>query len=369
MSRGRDTLLTLALLALVFSGPAAVAAYLVSGGQAAEPMMLAAASDTGAAPAATVADTPGEQASVPVLMGVLYTRGTVLVDWNGVRISVEDGSYAYLGGEVISTRPGSMGVLQLDSDNSAYMCPGSKMSLTRADGGTYQIKIFEGGGRFAFAPGTDFRIEANQGVFSPSTDGAGSAEPTVVEIAVFQDHPGGVACGFSSNLDVAGYPADGGGTPIALGNAGPGEIIDLSRALSDESATRGTPVIIQPIPMPASVRDWLQNNAPYPPDPGPIGYLCRCLELKRYAEADGIPDVAIVPRMLPPDSKALTRLASDIGPPVAPPELPPVVLAVPGAPDAVDPGVLSTPTATTLTVPPPLIPVTGSGGGFTSTPS
>ena len=48
MSRGRDTLLTLALLALVFSGPAAVAAYLVSGGQAAEPMMLAAASDAGA---------------------------------------------------------------------------------------------------------------------------------------------------------------------------------------------------------------------------------------------------------------------------------------------------------------------------------
>ena len=98
MSRGRDTLLTLALLALVFSGPAAVAAYLVSGGQAAEPMMLAAVSDAGAAPAATVADTPGEQASIPVLMGVLYTRGTVLVDWNGVKIPVEDGSYAYLGG-------------------------------------------------------------------------------------------------------------------------------------------------------------------------------------------------------------------------------------------------------------------------------
>ena len=57
MSRGRDTLLTLALLALVFSGPAAVAAYLVSGGQAAEPMMLAAVSDDGAAPAARVADT------------------------------------------------------------------------------------------------------------------------------------------------------------------------------------------------------------------------------------------------------------------------------------------------------------------------
>ena len=366
MSKRRDTLLTLALLALVFSGPAALAAYLVSGDQTTEPVMLAAVSDTGAAPpAASVPGTRGGQAGMPVLMGVLYTRGTALVDWGGVKIPIEDGSYAYLGGEVISTGPGSMGVLQLDSDNSAYMCPGSKMSLTRADGGTYQIKIFEGAGRFAFAPGTDFRIEANQGVFSPSSDGAGSAEPTVVEIAVFQRHPGGVACGFSSRLDVAGYPADGGGTPIALGNAGPGEIIDLSRALSDESATRGTPVIMQPIQMPAGVRDWLQSNAPYPPDPGPIGYLCRCLELKRYAEADGIPDAAIAPRMLPPDSKALARVDSDTGPP----ELPPVVLAVPGAPDAADPGVLSVPTATRLTVPPPLIPATGSGGGFASTPS
>jgi hypothetical protein len=257
-----------------------------------------------------------------------------------------------------------MGVLQMDSDNSAYMCPGSKMRLTRADG-VYHINIFEGGGRFAFAPGTNFRIEANQGVFSPSADGAGSRDPTVVEIAVFQRHPGGVACGFSSNLDVAGYPADGSGTPIALGNAGPGEIIDLSRALSDESASSGTPVIMQPIQMPAGVRDWLQNNAPYPPGPGPIGYLCRCLELKRYAEADGIPDAAIPPLMLPPDSTALARLASDTGQP----ELPPVVLAVPEAPNAVDPGVLSIPTVTTLTVPPPLVPLTGSGGGFTSTPS
>jgi hypothetical protein len=239
------------------------------------------------------------------------------------------------------------------------------MSLTRADDGAYHIKLFEGGGRFAFAPGTDYRIEVNQGVLSPSTDGNNPRAPSVVEIAVFQDHPGGVVCGFSSNLDVAGYPADGGGTPIALGNAGPGEIIDLSRALRDESATRGTPVIMQPIPMPAGVRDWLQNNAPYPPSPGPIGYLCRCLELKRYAEADGIPDAAIAPRMLPPDSKALTSLASDTGPP----ELPAAILAVPGAPNIVDPGVLSTPTVTTLTVPPPLIPATGSGGGFTSTPS
>ena len=144
-------------------------------------------------------------------------------------------------------------------------------------------------------------------------------------------------------MDVAGYPSDGSGEPIALGTAGPGEIIDLSRALADEAAASGTPVVMQPIPMPASVQSWLRNNAPYPSAPGPIGYLCRCEELKRYAEADGIPDVAIVPRMLPPDSNALVSLASD----TEPPALPPVVLAVPGPPD-----MLSIPTPTTLTVPP-----------------
>ena len=45
MSKRRDTLLTLALLALVFSGPTALAAYLIAGDQAAQPTLLAAASD------------------------------------------------------------------------------------------------------------------------------------------------------------------------------------------------------------------------------------------------------------------------------------------------------------------------------------
>jgi hypothetical protein len=176
-------------------------------------------------------------------------------------------------------------------------------------------------------------------------------------------------CGFSSSVKVAGYPLKGSGAPIALGTAGPGEIIDLSRALSDEAASSGTPVIMQPIPMPASVKSWLRNNLPYPPKPGPIGYLCRCEELKRYAEADGIPDAAIVPRMLPPNGDALASLPSDIGPLVATPELPSAVLAAPGIPNPADPGVLFDLEAMTLTVPSPLIPLTGSGGGFTSTPS
>jgi hypothetical protein len=356
MSRSRDTLLILTLLALVSSGPVALAAYLISADRALAPVTLAAAGDSGSAPGATAAGAPGARTGSPLLTGVLYTRGTARVNWNGVVIPVEDGSYAYLGGEVISTGPASMGVLQLDSDNTAYLCPDSRMSLTRADEGGFHVTISEGGGRFAFAPGTDYRIEANQGVLTPSADGARSEEPAVMEVAVFQRHPGGVICGFSGHLDVAGYPPRGGGGPIALGRAGPGEIVDLSRALRDEAASSGAPVVIQPIPMPSGVRSWLQRNAPYPPRSGPIGYLCRCLELKRYAEADGIPDAAIRPRMLPPEGEALSRLPPDIAPP-----------AEPGAPDAADLAVLSG-SVSTITVPPPLVPLTGSGGGTSSTP-
>ena len=348
MSRVRDTLVSLSLLGMAFTGPAAVAAYLMADGPGAEPLMLAAAGDGGTATSAA------QPRGVPVLSGVLYTRGSPQVDWNGSRIPVSDGSYAYLGGEMVSTGAGDMGVLQLDGDNVVYMCPGSRMSVTRGADGTYDIRIAEGIGRFVFAPGTGYRIEANRGVYSPGPDAR--SQPTVVEIAVFRNHPGGVVCGFSSSLDVAGY-SEAGGAPVALGNAGPGEIIDLSRALKDEAAASGTPVIMQPIAMPASVQSWLRNNAPYPPQPGPIGYLCRCEELKRYAEADGIPDAAIVPRMSPP--------AAELTPA---PALPPAVLAMPGIPDNADPAVLPVPPVP-LTVPAPLVPVIGSGGGYTSTPS
>lgn len=369
MSKRTDMLVKLILVALVSSGPAAVAAYLIAGDPTADPMHVAAAGEGPAGPSASASGGSVESAGTSILTGMLFTRGTALVDWAGINITVEDGSYAYLGGEIISTGPGSMGVLQLDGDSRAYLCPSSRMSLTRAEGGAYQIRLYEGGGRFAFASGTDYRIEVNQGVLSPGRDESVDAQPTVLEVAAYQGHPGGVACGFSGTLEVAGYPADGGRAPIALGSAGPGEIIDLARALRDEAAVTGTPVVIKPVEMSASVRRWLRSNAPYPASPGPIGYLCRCLELKRYAEADGIPDAAIPPRMLPPDSEMPVSLAADDNPPFAPPVLPPAVLAEPGFPNPADPGVLPGPVAAPLSVPPPLVPATGSGGGYSSTPS
>jgi hypothetical protein len=366
MSKARDILRSLTLLALVFTGPVAVAAYFLSSDEGGVPLILAAAGDGTMAAPGRGPDQAGGPSAVPVIAGVLYSKGTAQVDWSGAKTPVSDGSYAYLGGEMVSTGDGDMGLLQLDGGNSVYMCPGSRMNVTRADDGAYLIKLAEGTGRFVFAPGTDYRIEANRGVYSPAA-GARS-QPTVVEVAVYPDYPGGIVCGFSSRLDVAGYPADGGGAPIALGTAGPGEIIDLSRALTDEAATTGTPVIMKPILMPASVQSWLRENAPYPPKPGPIGYLCRCKELKRYAEADGIPDAAIAPLMLPPDGEApLSALAADSPPGT----LPSLVLAVPEAPNPADPGVLPTAVipAPPLTVPAPLVPMTGFGGGVTSTPS
>jgi hypothetical protein len=365
MRTGRNTLATLALLALVFSGPAAVAAYLFSTETNTAPLMLSAVdAGDGAATGAPVGT-----AAEPVLMGVLYTRGSALVDWNGVKIPVENGSYAYLGGEAITTAPDAMGILELDRGGSIYTCPGSRLSVSRSDSGAVNVRISRGTGRFALQPGTDFRIQAKRGVLTPSAEGGDPQGPTVGEVSVFEDHPGGVVCGFANSVDVAGYGASGTGAPMALGTASPGQIVDLARALDEEQGTSGSPVAMHPIAMPAGVQDWLQANAPYPAHPGPIGYLCRCLELKRYADADGIPDAAIVPRMLPPDT-GTAALAPASDSPVAPPLAPSVMLAEPGAPDPADPGMpLSSPPPAPLTVPPPLIPAGGSGGGVTSTAS
>jgi len=359
MRKLRNLLLTLSLLALVLTGPVAVAAYLLTGEASVSPLVLAAVEDDAAAPVTQPAAPLERPASVPVLAGMLYTRGAPQVDWNGVRIPVQDGGYAYLGGERISTADGDMGTLELDGGSRVYVCPGSRMSVTRAGDGAYRIRLDEGTGRFVFDAGVDYRIEANRGVYTPAADSA--SQPTVVEISVFEDHPGGVMCGFSSSMDVAGYPQEGDGGPIALGTAGPGEIIDLSRALRDEASGTGTPVILKPIQMPVSVKSWLRQNAPYPPEPGPIGYLCRCQELKRYAEADGIPEAAIVPLMSPPDGPPVALQESQSTP----------ILADPGVPNPADTGVIPEPASVgeVFTVPPPLVPAPGFGGGVTSTAS
>ena len=371
MGKRTNTLVTLALLAMVFSGPAALAAYLLSADPAITPMMVAATGSDSTSSLAGPLETTRDRARLPILTGVLYTSGTALVNWNGITIPVEDGSYAYLGGETVSTGPGAIGLLQLDGGGVVYACPGSRLAVSRADNGAVTMRISEGTGRVVFPPGTDYRIEANQGLVTPAKDGP--ATGTVTEISVFQRHPGGVVCGFGSPVDVAGFSAPGGDVPVALGTAGPGQIVDLSRALREEVAGSGAPVVMEPIDMPSSVKDWLQANAPYPPHPGPIGYLCRCLELKRYVDADGIPDTAIEPRLLPPEPGVSALPVPEFTALVVPADVPAITLAVPGIPDPAEAGVLPPPATgpegAGLTVPPPLVPTGGTGGGVSTTPS
>lgn len=358
----RHALMVLGLATLALAGPVAVAAYMLAGEASVPALVLAATGEVGSSPLAGDSPPAGQPPGTPVVAGILYTRGDARVNWNGVQIPVEDGSYAYLGGEAISTGDGDMGVLELDGGGRVYVCPGSRMSVKRGVDGAYHVRIDEGGGRFVFAPGSDYRIEANRGVFTPAA--AAASQPTVVEVKVFENHPGGVMCGFSGSMEVAGYRSRGDGGPVAIGTTGPGEIVDLSRALGDESAASGTPVVVRPVQMPERVKSWLRENMPYPPQPGPIGYLCRCEELKRYAEADGIPDAAILPLVSPPDTRALVA-SSELE------SVPPPVLADPWPPDPADAAVLPGPSNTgeVMTVPPPLVPAPGFGGGSTATPS
>ena len=364
MRRARDLSVTLGLLALGLAGPTALAAFVLSrDAQPSHPMLAAVA---GAAPSA---ESRAGSRSGDVLSGMLYTRGSATVDWQGARIPVDDGSYAYLGGELIRTAPNSIGTLELVDGDVIYICPSSRVSLERGPGREYRLFVREGTARYVFGPDTPFSVRANQGLVTPV--GGAPGGPVVGEITVFPNHPGGVICNFADTVEVAGFAAGDEAAPIALGSAGAGEIVDLARALRTEQANGGSPVVMQPIPMPSAVSAWLRRNAGPSRSGSFIGYLCRCEELKRYADAEGIPDTAIAPRLTPPQGDRLPL--SDPGPKLGPPTAPAVTLVAPGPPDPADPGVLPTPAtgrpAPGPVIPAPAVPVGGSGGGFTTTPS
>ena len=68
---------------------------------------------------------------------------------------------------------------------------------------------------------------------------------------------------------------------------------------------------------------------------------------------------AILPLMTPPATMPFVPVTQTAPSAIA--------LATPGVPDPADAGAMRIPTP--VTVPPPLVPISGSGGGFTSTPS
>ncbi len=111
-----------------------------------------------------------------------------------------------------------------------------------------------------------------------------------------------------------------------------------------------------------------------------LGYLCKCRELKDYAERvgdrfAGEPGLALAQNENPdgPTSDASPGLPQlpDSQPAVAPPPVPDVTVAEGGEPDPFVPGLL--PAAgeqqpqsdSDVVVPPPLVPGSGPGGGGT----
>ena len=89
-----------------------------------------------------------------------------------------------------------------------------------------------------------------------------------------------------------------------------------------------------------------------------LALLHALIEAEAWEEADAV-GTTLLQEASPPATVPFA--------PVTKTGLPAVVLATPGAPDPADPGVM--PSSTPLTVPPPLVPISGSGGGFISTPS
>jgi hypothetical protein len=79
---------------------------------------LAACASTAAAASTSANNSP--------ITAILYTRGESIVSWNGGDFAVNNGSYAYFGGEIMQMAAGSIGLLQLS--NGGCFC------LRRFDG-------------------------------------------------------------------------------------------------------------------------------------------------------------------------------------------------------------------------------------------
>ncbi len=355
MTRRTDALAIIALVALSLSVPAALAAWLLAGpeapalaldGHGKAPRTLAAAPGHGAGGAAGAGDVgvapDGPSAPVTVI-GMLYTRGLATVDWNGVGIPVENGAYAYLGGETIAVGPEAMGVLRLADGSSVFLCPDSRARLEIDAGGTVALTVMSGTSRFVFQPGRAFEVDAG-GVLIDAPAGP-TSQVLVGEVEVPEDG-GCVLCGLGGTLNVAGATAAPAGKIVRVGPGGDASVTDIPGAFAaafgpDNQALAGA---------------------------GDLPFLCRCREIERYADGQGAPAQPGAP-VVPPDG----ALGVPATPPVEPPGLPALALAQPGAPDPFDPNLLpppaAGPAATPFTVPPPLVPTGGSGGGGSTSPS
>ena len=385
------------LVPLVFSVPTALATLLLSETDNFLPVQLPLRSvirtsvdpvNPGANPDSSLANTN------PLVTGTLYTNGKASVDWNGVIIPVENGTYGYVGNEVISIAPDAMGVLQLDG-GTIFLCPGSKARISRKPDGTYDYQIIAGLNRFMFDEQTPFEIRVNELRLTPqkgqAQEGGATGQPKQFVGEVKAHSKGGcLICELRNNLNAVDQDS---GQSINLAAAG--RIVNLSRPdptptkpLAASSSATPTTVLkdgfeVSDQSIPSDVFSAMNAGSGAGGGNAGMEYLCQCEDLKRYADAIGEPMLAEAepePKATPepaasiaaPVQSASSALVSitppEPAPPVSPPDAPIAALAPPGSPVPFDPNVLPPPAAGPTTVnlvvpqPQPTIGILGGGG-------
>ncbi len=333
------------------------------------------------------ADESAPQASVlPLVSGTLYTNGAVKVDWNGIRMPVENTTYVYTGGEVVDTAPDAMGILKLDDGGSIFICPNSRLRLSRDSSGVILLEVLRGGGRFVFDNDERFVVRVNDAMLTSAPKTADETlkpqRPYTGEAETAQGG-GCVLCNLSSNLTVS--VEDRGSKrsrQISAGEVvsvrGRGERLD-GQADADELFS----VMRLPEHLFASIRASLNSNGARG-----IGYLCKCGALRDYAADAGSRQARGAGIGSEGELAFSTTLASaddgagdpfgdaapsfgdlpDDQPAVEPPPVPGVTVADAAEPDPFLPGLLPaagepSDSQPVVVLPPPLVPGSGSGGG------
>ena len=366
----------------------------------------------------------------PPITAILYTNGSANVSWNDRVFAVEDGSYAYVGGERIEVAPGSMGMLQLSDGSNVFACAGSSVSLARADSGTYVLDVTRGSARFSFAAGTDFRVRANDTLITADDSVTQADGPLEGEVQARADG-GGLVCEFARSLNVQslyvedltvqsltvpgltvqGLTVEGAGQNAASASfaalAGSGNGATSPASASGRIIEVGSSGAVTATPIPTTAMPASLSAGATPA----VAFLCQCEALKEQLEdalatqqaqsqqdASSAPSKVVAEVASPQDatddtpvaesSPEATQAAEEAGqlskqpssaeapvaPPIAPPDAPPVALAEPSPPDPFDPNVLpplaaGEPSNPVVFVAPPAVPASGSGGGGIASPS
>ncbi len=370
--RKRNALLVLLLLTVVLGAPVAVGTYFLNAASAPSPIRY---SDT-ESELDRVAGKPLDSGVVsgrgtsPLVSGTLYTSGSAKVNWSGIQMPVENTTYAYLGGELISTAPNAMGILKLDSGSVVFICPNSRVRVSRESSGEMVVEVISGSGRFMLEEDDPFRVQVNNTVLSaaPNASGESLTRHAYSGESVAVEDGGCVLCNLSKNLAVRVNDGSSRQTVTARG----GEIVTVKGA---GGAPGSNPISSLKLPgnVFASMRAAMVSNGATG-----LGYLCKCRELRDYAERAGEglaaqPQLALTTVVGEPLSDATPGLPQlpNSQPAVAPPPVPDLTVVDGGEPNPFVPGLL--PAAgepqpesdSNIVIPPPLVPGSGSGGGGT----